>query len=97
MSFSAGSVIALAGVRPEQAGLVGGVLNTAMEVGPTAGLALLTALATARTAHLETGGADLPDATTSGYAWAFAVTGVAFAVLAAAMAVTARAGPHRST
>lgn len=96
LSFSAGSVLASSDVRPRQAGLAGGVLNTAMEVGPTAGLALLTALATARTTHLEAGGAGLPDATTSGYAWAFGAAGSAFAALAAAAALTGRTRPHRS-
>ncbi|MFI5490158.1 MFS transporter [Micromonospora echinaurantiaca] len=95
LSFSAGSVLALADVRPRQAGLAGGVLNTAMEVGPTTGLALLTAVAAARTAYLEAGGAGPPNATTGGYAWAFGTAGLAFAALAAVTAVTGRTRPHR--
>ncbi|MGW5361102.1 glucose 1-dehydrogenase [Actinopolymorpha pittospori] len=95
LSFSAGSVLALSEVRPRQAGLAGGVLNTAMEMGPTVGLALLIALATARTTHLEDGGAGLPGATTSGYAWAFGAAGLAFAALAAVIAVTGRTGTSR--
>ncbi len=96
LSFSAGSMLAVADVRPRQAGLAGGVLNTAMEVGPTAGLALLTALAAARTARIAPGGAGLPDATTSGYAWAFGAAGLAFATLAAVTAVARTHRPHRS-
>ncbi|NBE84690.1 MFS transporter [Micromonospora sp. NEAU-HG-1] len=96
LSFSAGSVLALSDVRPRQAGLAGGVLNTAMELGPTAGLALLTALSTARTTHLETAGASPPDTTTSGYAWAFGAAGFAFAALTAVTALTGRTRPHRS-
>ena len=41
LSFSGPAVAALAGVPDHQRGLAGGVVNTAMEVGPTVGLAAL--------------------------------------------------------
>ncbi|MEU8777944.1 MFS transporter [Streptomyces sp. NPDC048606] len=43
-SFAAGAVLATEGVPASQAGLAGGVLNTAMEFGPTALFALLLTL-----------------------------------------------------
>jgi MFS family permease len=51
LAFAGAAVLATDGVAPEQTGLAGGVLNTAMELGPTV---LLTALLT-----VGTGGAAL--------------------------------------
>ncbi|GAA4723140.1 MFS transporter [Phytohabitans rumicis] len=102
LAFSGSTVLAMADVTPRQAGLAGGMMNTAMEVGPTVGVALLMAVAAARTTHVastDTGGAgggvglgDAVDvATTSGYGWAFGAAGLAFAFLAVAtLAVTSR-------
>jgi len=44
-AFSGATVAVLEDTPAHQAGLAGGVLNTAMEVGPTVGLALLLSLA----------------------------------------------------
>ncbi len=87
--FSAAAVLAVAGVPPHQSGLAGGAMNTAMEVGPTAGLALLVAVAAARTAHMT--GASAAAATASGYGWAFGTAGAAFLLLAAVLAGLGRA------
>ena len=57
-------------------------MNTAMELGPTAGLALLVTVAAARTSHVTAGGAGPHAATTGGYAWALGTAGLAFALLA---------------
>lgn len=107
--FAAGSGLALAGATvtgmaatpPDRAGLAGGLINTAMEVGPTVGLAVLVAIASARTAGQACGtGGDAggcgagaavlglapAEAVTGGYALAFGVTGVAFLVVAAFVA-----------
>ena len=59
------------GVPPAQAGLAGGVLNFAMEIGPPAGLTLLVSLAAA---HFH----DLP----AGYAFALRAAAAAFVVTA---------------
>ncbi len=68
--FSGTAVLATSHVPPEQAGLAGGVMNTAMELGPTIGLAGLMSIA-----------ALGPDPV-QGYAWAFAAAGGAYLVTA---------------
>jgi hypothetical protein len=62
-------------------------MNTAMELGPTLGLALLTTVAAARASHATAAGASPQAATTSGYAWALGAAGLAFALLAVLMAI----------
>ncbi|WP_067134573.1 MFS transporter [Microtetraspora malaysiensis] len=47
MTFSAATLAAMQDARDDQAGLAGGLLNTAMEIGPPLGLAVLVSLATA--------------------------------------------------
>lgn len=94
LTFSGAAVLAATGVPQQQAGLAGGVMNTAMELGPTLGLALLTAVAAARAAHATAVGASPQDALTSGYAWALAAAGLAFSLLAMLMAIPVR--PRRS-
>jgi predicted MFS family arabinose efflux permease len=51
LTFAGAAVLAVEGVPRRQTGLAGGVMNTAMELGPTVGLALFTTLAAGRTAH----------------------------------------------
>ena len=50
--FVAGTTASNAGVPAEQAGLAAGLLNTSMQLGSALGLAIFSALATARTHHL---------------------------------------------
>ncbi|MCW6010885.1 MFS transporter [Micromonospora sp. CPCC 205371] len=88
LAFAGATVLSLAGVQARQAGLAGGVMNTAMEVGPTVGLTMLMAVAAARSAHLSDAGAVV--ATTGGYAWAFGAAGAAFALLAMLVTITDR-------
>jgi MFS family permease len=90
LAFSGATVTALSGVPPERSGVAGGLVNTAMEVGPTVGLALLLAVATARTEALRNDGVAVATATTGGYAAAFSVTAIAFAITAATVTFTFR-------
>lgn len=86
-AFSGATVWAVEGASPQQAGLAGGVVNTAMEIGPPIGLASLVTLAAFHSGslhHLPT-----PQATTSGYALAFGAAGMAL-LLTAALALTQR-------
>ncbi|MFJ3934976.1 MFS transporter [Streptomyces parvus] len=73
--FSGSAVLTTTNVPAHQAGLAGGVMNTAMELGPTVGLAALMAVAATR--------ADV----VVGYAWAFGAGAVVY--LVAALAATA--------
>jgi MFS family permease len=70
-TFAAATVSAMDGVPPAQAGLAGGVLNSAMEIGPPAGLTLLLSLAAAHSR-------DVP----AGYAFALRTAAAAFVVTA---------------
>ncbi|MFF3008002.1 MFS transporter [Kitasatospora sp. NPDC057940] len=84
-AFAGAAVLATAGVPPERTGLAAGVLNTAMELGPTAGVAALMALAATRPSVV------------GGYATAFAAAGTALALTALAVALSARAAPEATT
>ena len=90
LTFASGTVLAGAGVPPRQAGLAGGVINTAIETGPTVGVAGLVAVAAARTAAAAAGGAARAAAMTDGYAWALGAAGLAFILLALAAARSPR-------
>lgn len=68
--FSGAAVLATANVPQEQMGLAGGVMNTAMELGPTVGFALLMAVAATR--------ADIVE----GYARAFGTAAASYGVIA---------------
>jgi MFS family permease len=90
LAFASATVLAGAGVPPHQAGLAGGVINTAIEVGPTVGLAGLVTVADARTAAAAAHGATRAAATTGGYAWALGAAGLVFVLLALAAAFPPR-------
>ena len=96
-AFSGATVAALEDVPDHRAGLAGGVVNTAMEVGPTIGLALLLSLAAARTARLTAPGHDAAAAVTGGYAFAFGAAAFAFLLAAALCAIALRPGSPRTT
>ena len=68
--FSGSAVLSTANISMNQAGLAGGVMNTAMELGPTIGLAVLISISAVST--------DVID----GYGLAFAAAGILY-VLAA--------------
>ncbi|WP_406299710.1 MFS transporter [Embleya sp. NBC_00888] len=79
--FAGTAVLATRDIPVHQAGLAGGVLNTAMELGPTVGLAALMSVAATRGDVIV------------GYAWAFGTAGAVF--LAAALAALAAFRPAR--
>ncbi|MBB6730642.1 MFS transporter [Cohnella zeiphila] len=70
--LSGAAVQSTANVEQHQAGLAGGVMNTAMELGPTVGLTVLMAVAAAQADAVQ------------GYAWAFGTAGAVFVLLAVA-------------
>ncbi|MFG2910528.1 MFS transporter [Kitasatospora sp. NPDC048286] len=85
-AFAGAAVLATGGVPPERTGLAAGVFNTAMELGPTAGLAALMALAATRPSVV------------GGYAAAFAAAAVGLALTAVAVAALPRSTkPNGST
>ncbi|MCC5582053.1 MFS transporter [Microtetraspora sp. AC03309] len=57
LTFSAATLAATQDVRDDQTGLAGGLLNTAMEIGPPLGLAVLVSVATAYSHHPSSGDA----------------------------------------
>jgi EmrB/QacA subfamily drug resistance transporter len=71
---------AMSDVKPEEAGIASGVVNTSFMMGGALGLAVLASVAAART-----GGSTSPAALTDGYHAAF-VVGTVFAVAAGAVA-----------
>ncbi|MEU0543493.1 MFS transporter [Nocardia sp. NPDC005978] len=92
MAFGAGAVFvattaaANAGVPPEQAGLAAALLNTAQQIGGALGIAILTAVATARTADRIAAGESAAAAMTSGFRLALLLGGLI--ALAAALIAT---------
>ncbi|MET9297418.1 MFS transporter [Streptomyces sp. NPDC003077] len=80
--FSGSAVLATAHVPQHQVGLAGGVMNTAMELGPTVGLAALMSVAATQTDVVV------------GYAWAFGAAAVAYLVAAVvSVGLIRRGGP----
>jgi EmrB/QacA subfamily drug resistance transporter len=88
--FTGLTTAANAGVEQEKAGLAAGLLNTGQQLGTALGLAILSALATARTSSLlHAGHSTLAQASTDGFRRALMVG--AFILLAsAAVALLAR-------
>ncbi|MGA5821074.1 MFS transporter [Kitasatospora sp. NPDC094028] len=84
-AFAGSAVLATGGVSPERTGLAAGVLNTAMELGPAAGLAALMALAATRPTVV------------GGYAAAFAAAAAGLALTALAVAALPRTTTDRTT
>jgi EmrB/QacA subfamily drug resistance transporter len=77
------TVAAVAGTRPNEAGLASGLINTSQQVGGALGLAILAALANSRTADVIAGGEhNRAVALTEGFQRAFLI-GAGFALVAA--------------
>jgi EmrB/QacA subfamily drug resistance transporter len=86
-SFVPISIAALAGVRPAEAGLASGLINTSQQIGGALGIAILSSIATSRTADAVAGGSVLPAAMVHGFQSAF-VVGAIFAGLGLIAALT---------
>jgi MFS family permease len=80
LTFPALMTLAMSGVRPEDAGLASGLVNTTGQVGCALGLAVLAALSAARTRVLATGGEGTKAALTGGYHLSFWVAAAVVAV-----------------
>ncbi len=81
------TITATSGVRDHDQGLASGLLNTSQQIGAAIGLAILVAVATARTQSILISNNNLPIATTGGFqaallvAAGFAALGILVAVL----------------
>jgi EmrB/QacA subfamily drug resistance transporter len=88
--FVGATTAANAGVGEDKAGLAAGLLNTAQQLGAALGLAILSALATARTHSLLHGGhSSIVEAATHGYQRAL-MAGAFFLIAASLVALLAR-------
>ena len=91
LSFVPVTIAAVAGVRPQEAGLASGLVNTSRQVGGSLGLAILATLATQRSHALGAGAGAL----TAGYHRAFEAGALfAFAGAVAALLIVRRATPR---
>jgi EmrB/QacA subfamily drug resistance transporter len=86
-SFVPISISALAGVRPAEAGLASGLINTSQQIGGALGIAALSSIATSRTEDAVAGGTILPEALVHGFSSAF-VVGAVFAAAGLVAALT---------
>jgi MFS family permease len=77
-----------AGVPPDQAGLAAALVNASFQVGAALGLAIFSAIATARTNRLLAAHTALPEALTSGFHQALLASSI-FLVAAAVIALRA--------
>ncbi|MFB6614122.1 MFS transporter [Streptomyces sp. NPDC085524] len=91
------TAFAVEGVRPQDAGLAGGLVNTTRQVGGAIGLAALTTLAASVTAGASHH-APAAEALTAGYRTAFAVSAAVLALTAVlALLLTRRPGAAHAT
>ena len=85
LAFPALATLAMSGVRPDEAGLASGLVNTTVQVGGALGLAVLATLSASKSDRLIAGGTDSAAALTSGYHLAF---WIGAALVAVALVVT---------
>src|SRR5215210_6615225 len=70
--FVTSTIAAVAGVEEREQGLASGLINTSQQIGGALGLAVLSTIATSRTADVMAGGGStLPNALTEGFQSAF--------------------------
>ncbi|WP_350279553.1 MFS transporter [Kribbella sp. HUAS MG21] len=84
MCFPALMGLAMADVKPEDAGLASGVAGTSGQVGAALGLAVLATLAATRTTNLQSSGKPAVEALIDGYHLSF---GIAAAIMALAVGI----------
>jgi EmrB/QacA subfamily drug resistance transporter len=88
ISFPALMMLSMSGVRPDEAGLASGLVNTTCQVGAALGLAVLATLSTARTETLVAAGTPVKEALVGGYQRGFVVgTVLVLVALGVALAV----------
>jgi len=89
LAFPALMMLAMSGVRPEEAGLASGLVNTTCQVGAALGLAVLATVSSGRTSAMLADGADAAVAAVGGFHAGFqlATAFVALAVLVAVLVV----------
>jgi EmrB/QacA subfamily drug resistance transporter len=80
------SIAALAGIKPSEAGLASGLINTSQQIGGAFGIALLSTLAVGRTEDEVAQGTAAPNALVDGFQIAFWV-GAAIAAVGAVAAL----------
>lgn len=85
VSFPCVMTFAMVDAKPQDSGLVSGLINTTGEAGGTLGVAALAAVAAARAGHLSASGASGAAALVGGYRLAFAIA-AALLVLAVIIA-----------
>jgi EmrB/QacA subfamily drug resistance transporter len=82
------SIAALAGVRPDEAGLASGLINTSQQIGGALGVAIAATVAFTHTTTLVRSGHDLASAQTSGFALGFwVIAGIGAAAVVATLAL----------
>ncbi|MGA0572031.1 DHA2 family efflux MFS transporter permease subunit [Variovorax sp. VNK109] len=89
-------LVAMGDVEPSESGLASGVVNTAFMMGGALGLAILVAVADARTAVLTAAGAATPVALNGGYQLAFLIGAIAAGAAAVIGGVWLRPKPMKA-
>jgi NAD(P)-dependent dehydrogenase (short-subunit alcohol dehydrogenase family)/predicted MFS family arabinose efflux permease len=95
LAFAGATVAAVERATDDEAGLAAGLVNTAIEAGPTVGFAVLVSAAAAQAARLQAGGQGPLDAQAGGYGFALSAAAAAFAVAAGLAALALRRSPER--